>query len=84
MDIAEIDNAHVICLMYKLILIIRDSDKLSIGFNRDITTRERELTNIKQTNGSYHLRIYSKVVFGFAEQQKKCFIWLRKQINITK
>ena len=47
--IQEIDNAHVICLMHKLISSSRDSDDLSIGFPRSNGVRARELTNIKTT-----------------------------------
>ena len=57
-EIEEIDNAHVICLRYKLISSSRDSDDLSIGFHRSIEARERELTNNKTTKGNYHVRIY--------------------------
>ena len=32
-EIDEIDNAHVICLLYKVISGSRDSDDLSIGSN---------------------------------------------------
>ena len=44
----EIDNAHVFCLMYKLISSSRDSDDLSIVFLRSNDARERELTIKKQ------------------------------------
>ena len=44
--------------MYKLISSSRDSDHLSIGFQRSIEARERELTNNKTTKGNYHVRIY--------------------------
>ena len=53
----EINNAHVICLMHKLISFSRDSDDLSIGFHRSIEARERELNNNKTTKGNYHVRI---------------------------
>ena len=48
-EIEELDNAHVICLMQKLISSAKDSDDLSIGFHRSIEARERELTNNKTT-----------------------------------
>ena len=41
--IEDIDNAHVTCLMYKLISSGRDSDSLSIGFHRSNEDREIEL-----------------------------------------
>ena len=40
-EIEEIDNAHVICLMHKLISSSRDSDDLSIGFHRSNGVREK-------------------------------------------
>ena len=70
-EIEEIDNSRVICLLYKLILSFRESDDLSIGFHRSIDARERKLTSKKTTKGNYHVRIYSKDVFGFAEHQDK-------------
>ena len=46
-QIEEVENAHVICLMHKLLSSGRDSDDLSIGFHRSNGVRERELTNCK-------------------------------------
>ena len=39
-------------------------------FFRDITACERELTNNKTTKGNYHVWIFLKDVFGFAEHQE--------------
>ena len=75
----EIDNAQVICLLHKFLSSSRDSDDLSIGFHRSIDVREKELTNNnKTTKGNYHVRIYLKGIFGFAEDQHKFQIrsWL--------
>ena len=55
-ELEEIDTAHVICLMYKLISRSRVSDDLSIGFHRSIDIRERELNNIEITTGKYHVK----------------------------
>ena len=68
----EIDNAHLVCSLYKLISSKRDSDNLSIGFQRSIEARERELTNNKTTEGNYHVRIYLKDAFGCAKFQDNC------------
>ena len=51
----EKDNAHVICLSQKLLSGTRDSDDSSIGFNRSIEARERELTNNRTTKGKYRV-----------------------------
>ena len=58
--------------MYKVISSSRDSDDLSIGFQRNIEARERELIDNKTTKGNYHDRIHLKDVFGFAERQDNC------------
>ena len=47
----EIDNAHVICLMHKVISSSRGSDDLSIGFHRSNEVLERELSTNKRTKG---------------------------------
>ena len=83
-EIEEIDNAHVICLMHKLISSSRssrDSDYLSIGFHQTNGVRERELTNIKTAKGNYLVRIHSKVIFGFAEYQDSCTYGLAGDID---
>ena len=67
--IEQIDKAHVIFLLYKLISSSRDSDDISIGFHRSIEARERELTNNKTTKGNYHVRINLSDIFGCAEHQ---------------
>ena len=33
--IEEINHAHIVCLMYKLLTCARNSDDLSVGFDRD-------------------------------------------------
>ena len=67
----NIDHAHIVSLMYKLLTSSRDSDDLSIGFDRDRKRRKRELSKNKNIKGKYHMRIYLKDTFGFAEHQKK-------------
>ena len=43
----NIDHAHIVCLMYKLITSSKGSDDLSIGFGRDRGRRQRELITRK-------------------------------------
>ena len=57
--------------MYKLISSRRGSDDLSIGFDRDRGRMQRALTSNKTQKGKFHVRIYLKDVFGFAEYQEK-------------
>ena len=64
-EIDEIDNAHVICLMHKLISSSSDTDILSIGSHRSIEARERELTTNNKTKGIYVVRISLKDVLLF-------------------
>ena len=49
--IEEINHAHIVCLMYKLITSSRKTDFLTIGFDRDRGRRQRELTNYKTIKG---------------------------------
>ena len=59
----NIDHAHIVSFMYKLLTWSRGSDDLSIGFDRDRSRRKQELTNNKNIKGKYHMRIYLKDVF---------------------
>ena len=70
-QLENIDHAHIVCLLYKLIISARGSDDLLIGFDRDRGRRQRELTNNKNIKGKNHARIYLKDVFGFAQQEEK-------------
>ena len=70
--------------MHKLKSSSRDSDDLSIGFHRSNAIRERELTNNKTTKGNYHVRIYLKDVFGFAERQDNCSYGLGYKITLQR
>ena len=67
----EISYTHVVSLMYKLLTSSKDSDDLSIGFDRSWDRRRSELSNNKSIKGKYHIRIYLKDIFGFAEHQEK-------------
>ena len=80
----NIDHAHIVSLMYKLLSSSRDSDDLSIGFNRNRDKRKRELLNNKSQKGKFHLRIYLKDVFGFAEYQETCTFGLSYRLTLTR
>ena len=67
----EISHAHLVLLMYKLIISSEDDDDLSIGFDHSRNRRKDELSLTKNKRGKYHLRILLKDVFGFADCQKK-------------
>ena len=80
----NIDHAHIVSLMYKLISSSRGSDDLSIGFDRDRTRRRNELTNNKNIKGKFHVRYYLKDVFGFAEYQEKATYGLGYKLTLTR
>ena len=80
----NIDHAHIVSLMYKLLSSSKGSDDLSIGFDRDRTRRRNELTNNKNVKGKYHVRIYLKDVFGFAEYQEKATYGLGYKLTLTR
>ena len=80
----NIDHAHVVSLMYKTLTSSRGSDDLSIGFDRDRNRRQRELTNNKTQNVKYHVRIYLKDAFGFAEYQDKGTYGLGYKLTLTR
>ena len=80
----NIDHAHVVSLMYKLLTSSRGSGDLSIGFARDRNRRQRELTNNKTQKGKYHVRIYLKDLFGSAEYQDKSTFGLGYKLTLTR
>ena len=80
----KIDHSHIVSLMYKLLTSSKGSDDLSICFDRDRGRRQRELTNNKTQKGKYHVRIYLKDVFGFAEYQEKATYGLGYKLTMTR
>ena len=80
----EITNAHTACLMYNVITSSKDSDDLSIGFDRNRDRRKRELTNSKNIKGKCHTRIYLKKIFGYAEFQEKGTYGLSYRLILTR
>ena len=80
----NIDHAHIVSLMYKLLTSSRGSDDLSIGFDRDRNRSQRELTNNKSQKRKYPVRIHLKDVFGFAEYQEKATYGLGYKLTLTR
>ena len=70
--------------MYKLLSSSKGSDDLSIGFDRDRTRRRNELTNNKNIKGKYHVRIYLKDIFGYAEYQQKATYGFGYNLTLTR
>ena len=52
----DISHAHVVHLMYKFLTSTKDSDDLSVEFDRDRARRPDELTSNKNKKGIYHVR----------------------------
>ena len=77
----DINHAHIVCLMYKLLTSTKGFDDLSIGFDRSRDRRQRELSNNK--TGEFHLRFYLKDVFSFAEHQHKATFELGYKLTLT-
>ena len=80
----EISHAHIVSLMYKLLTSSKDGDDLSIGFDRNRGRRKNELTNNKTIKGKYHIRIYLKDIFGYAESQEKGTYGLAYNLTLTR
>ena len=57
---------------------------MSIGFDRNRDKRKLELTNDKNIKGKYHIRIYLKDIFGFAEYQEKVTYGLGYKFTLTR
>ena len=80
----DINHAHLVSLMHKLITSSKGSDDLSIGFDRSSARRREEITNNKNVRGKFHLRIMLKDVFGFAEGQEKATYGLGYKLTLTR
>ena len=70
----NIDHAQIVSLLYKLLSSSRDSDDLSIGFDRSRDKRKRELLNNKTQKGKFHLRIYHKMVSVLLNTKKQVLL----------
>ena len=80
----NIDHAHIVSLLYKLISSSGESDDSSIGFDRDRNRRQRELSNNETQKVKYHVRFYLSDVFGFVEYQEKATYGLGYKLTLTR
>ena len=62
----------------------KDSDNLCIGFDLNRERRKNELSNNKSNKSKYHIRIYLKNIFGFAEHQEKGTYGLGYKLTLTR
>ena len=81
-EIEEIDFSNFICFKKKILSSSTESDYLSTGFHKHLTTRERELTNRKTTEGNYHVRIHLTDISSFAKHQNVALYCLRCKFTI--
>ena len=80
----EISHVHIVFLLYRLLISSKDNEDLSIGFDRSRDRRKRELTNNRTIKGRYHVRIYLKDTFAFAELQEKASFGLGYRLTLTR
>ena len=57
--------------MNKLLTTTKDTNGLSIGFDRGCGRRQREINDNKDQKGKYHVRNMLKNIFGFAQHHEK-------------
>ena len=67
----DVNHAHVVSLMYKLITSGRRSDDLSNGFDQNRGRRQRESTNNKNIKGKYHVGIFFEIFLDFVNIKSK-------------
>ena len=59
----NIDHAHIVSILYKLLSSSRGSDDFCNSFDRSRDRRKRELIDNKNIKSKYHVRIYLKDFF---------------------
>ena len=77
-------QSHIVSLMHKLITSAKDSDDLSIGFDRSRGREKRQLTNNKKLKSKYRVRVELMDVFGSAEHQEKASFCLGYKVTLTR
>ena len=80
----DFSYAHLVSLTYKLITSSKNSDDLSIGFDRSPNRRKDELAQNKNRKRKYHVRIMLKDILGFAEHQEKATYGLGYKLTLTR
>ena len=80
----DISHAHIFSLKFKILTTGRDSDILSISFDRDRKRRQRELTNNKIIKRKCHVRFMSKDLFGFLQCQERGVFGLGYKLTLTR
>ena len=83
-NLEDISHAHIVSLRYKLISSAKDTNDLSIAFDRSRNRRRDEITYNKNVKGKLHLRIMLRDIFGFAEHQEKATYGLGYKLTLTR
>ena len=82
-QLEDISQAHIIFLMYKLINSAKDSDDLSIGFDRDRGRRKQELTGNKNLKVNTILDFCWKMISVWQNTKKRAFCGLGCKLTLT-
>ena len=80
----DISRAHIVSLISKPITSSKDSNDLSIGFDRDRNRKQRQLFGNKNKRGKYQVGNMLKDIFGFAEHQEKATYGLGYKLTLTR
>ena len=80
----DISRSHIVSLMYKLKPSSKNSDDLSIGFDRSRNRRRDKLAQNKNIKGKYLVRNMFKNAFSFAEGQEKTTYDLGYKLPLTR
>ena len=84
-NLGDFGNDHIFSLIEKLFTMpAKDCEDLSDGSCRDQGTKWAELTNNKNQNEKYHVRILIRDVIGSEEHQEKATYGLGYELTPTK
>ena len=79
----DVSHTHIVPLMYKLITSSKDSDDISIGFDRNRGRRQDELTETKNVKKSFILKLCSKTSLVL-QNVKKATYGLGYKLTLTR
>ena len=82
--VGDISSAQIVSSMYKLMTSAKDTEGLSIGFDRDRNRRQPELNHNNNWNKSYLIGFMLRDVFGFAECQEKATCGLEDLLTLKR
>ena len=80
----DISHAHIVPSVYKLMTSAKDSDDLSIGFDRSRDRRKEKLINNKNLKSKHLLKIMLEDNLGFDEHLQKATYGLGFKLTLTR